>query len=366
FEPNTEKGATNIIYGENGAGKTTVISAISLLRTMALGYQSRFITGAHNLFIKDTEITFYIEVDLGNEESFEYILICSQGEKYNEIINYCKKTIIDQRTGEFVDLTEVEKERLNTYKLNNKSILDILVNDFEIKNKDLKEILGKIYNWFKTGLVSIGRMDEQDFAQMFQEANKKEEFLLLCKKFNLPIYDVNITSEKKEKPSQLIEIEKIMRSESDIDKIVEVFDVSFIHKDGVPITYDMESSGTKKLVSYFIQVLISPNAVLLVDEFDISLHIELSKALIEFFQENGNQFITTTHNLFHLEEKSYSPSAFWFIEKNEDECTELYSLKDIEGINLRGDKRQNWRKMYQDFRFGAYPKRIVGVSDSNE
>ena len=60
-----------------------------------------------------------------------------------------------------------------------------------------------------------------------------------------------------------------------------------------------ESDGTKKLIALAIILVLYNNSTILIDEFDDSFHVELSKAMIEVFNSNkqNNQFILISHEL---------------------------------------------------------------------
>lgn len=74
------------------------------------------------------------------------------------------------------------------------------------------------------------------------------------------------------------------------------------------ISINAESDGTKEMVIIALTILLrrTESKVILIDEFDDSFHLDLSKALLDVFntKENINQFILTTHELqlmdYHL------------------------------------------------------------------
>ena len=67
------------------------------------------------------------------------------------------------------------------------------------------------------------------------------------------------------------------------------------------ISINAESDGTKEMVIIALTILLrrTESKVILIDEFDDSFHLDLSKALLDVFntKENINQFILTIHEL---------------------------------------------------------------------
>lgn len=120
-----------------------------------------------------------------------------------------------------------------------------------------------------------------------------------------------------------------------------------------------ESEGTKIFVALALQLLVNSGQgkLLLIDEFERSLHFELAQALLQIFnhEKQANQFVLTTHNLELMDEK-LRVDQIWFVEKNEYSESSLYSLFDFELSSVkRGD--YSYKKRYIMGTFGA--KQIV-------
>jgi len=117
-----------------------------------------------------------------------------------------------------------------------------------------------------------------------------------------------------------------------------------------------ESDGTQRIVDFlpFLISLLSTNSVLVVDEIDRSLHPLLVKKFLEIFlklssKANG-QLIVTTHDPTLLNLKLLRKDEIWFVEKNNESESKLYSLEDFKP---RYDK--DIQKGYLLGRFGAIP-----------
>lgn len=126
------------------------------------------------------------------------------------------------------------------------------------------------------------------------------------------------------------------------------------------ILFDMseESDGTRRLMDLFpgIANLESKEKVFVVDELDRSLHPVLSRELIKLFLQNGtnsSQLIATTHESNLLDLNLLRRDEIWFIEKDRDGASQVYSLEEYAP---RHDK--DIEKGYMRGRYGAIP--IIG------
>ncbi|HNB54896.1 MAG TPA: AAA family ATPase, partial [Anaerolineales bacterium] len=115
-----------------------------------------------------------------------------------------------------------------------------------------------------------------------------------------------------------------------------------------------ESDGTIRLMD-ILPIVTTPDSspkVYLIDELDRSLHPNLCHQLIKDFLEiqNNGQLIVTTHesNLLNLE--LLRRDEIWFVEKNKQGATAVYSLEEF---TPRYDK--DVQKGYLLGRFGAIP-----------
>ena len=123
---------------------------------------------------------------------------------------------------------------------------------------------------------------------------------------------------------------------------------------------DRESSGTLAWLSLAMPAVTSfrYGETLLVDELDASLHPRLSAALISLFRDpavntTGAQLIFTTHDTNLLSDSvgdPLRPDEVWFTEKNPVGETELFSLTDFPTRDS-----DNFAKRYLAGRYGATP-----------
>jgi len=127
-----------------------------------------------------------------------------------------------------------------------------------------------------------------------------------------------------------------------------------------PLEAGQQSSGTLSWLSLAMPAVdaLRRGGVLLVDELDASLHPHLAQVLIRMFKDadlntHGAQLVFTTHDTYFLSpsaEARLEPEEVWFVEKNREGASELYSLGDFPTRT-----EQNLSRRYLHGRYGATP-----------
>jgi AAA15 family ATPase/GTPase len=117
------------------------------------------------------------------------------------------------------------------------------------------------------------------------------------------------------------------------------------------------SAGTQqlfRLAGPFLECL-HKGSLLIVDELNARLHPLLSKKLVDLFNSSANtkgaQLIFATHDSGLLDQKTMRRDQIWFVEKNAQGASELFSLAEIKGVR----KDANFEKEYLLGQFGGVP-----------
>jgi hypothetical protein len=137
-------------------------------------------------------------------------------------------------------------------------------------------------------------------------------------------------------------------------------------KEGIIASFnlDEESDGTVRLLDFIpvFDSVVSKNKVFVIDEIERSIHPLLIKALVEKFsqdkQSNG-QLIFTTHESSLLDQSIFRPDEIWFVEKDQNGCTDIYPLSDFKEHNIT-----DIRKGYLNGRYGSIPF-LANLKDLN-
>ena len=163
-----------------------------------------------------------------------------------------------------------------------------------------------------------------------------------------------------------IEIQKKERTVHDENIPVEArthYEVFFTHntaKGRATFPLSAESDGTRNLFYLYTPLFMGLDSgeTFVIDELDSSLHPTVVRKLILFYHSkrhnpHGAQLIFTTHDtsLLHGVGKDLlRRDQVWFVEKNEDQASELYSLAEFNSTNDRNPERS-----YFQGRYGGLP-----------
>jgi hypothetical protein len=201
---------------------------------------------------------------------------------------------------------------------------------------------------FGTGIMEIGYSKADDNEDIFRKfSSELREDLIRKKNRGLPsdkcavIYD---------QPRGRYRISLSENNEIVVERMF------FLHKDP-NARFEMyeESDGTKRLYD-LAAILLDPSddVTYVVDELDLRLHPNLTYKFVERFfekmREQKNQLIFTTHESSLMDFKLLRRDEIWFIEKNENDGSVLYSLEEF---NERTDRKID--KAYLDGRYGGVP-----------
>lgn len=126
----------------------------------------------------------------------------------------------------------------------------------------------------------------------------------------------------------------------------------------IEFEFEDESSGTQRVIAFipFVLLTLKKGLILVVDEFERSLHPEIAQYILRLFNDpevniNGAQFIFATHDTTLLSpENNLRRDQINLVEKNSKGETELYTVSDIKGI-----REGNFEKWYTEGRLGAVP-----------
>jgi AAA15 family ATPase/GTPase len=231
--------------------------------------------------------------------------------------------------------------------------------EFE-KNENVAKIFNKFMKYFDTGIDGM-ELIETNFEKIkdFPEKLKSDIFR------NLKENTKTIISN----PIDNISYAVIKDSKGEI----KTFRLMTKHKIKNTSKYSYfeikeESDGTQRLMDLIPAIidLYRGNRIFIIDELDRSLHPVLSQNFLDIFldcpKKLQSQLIVTTHESSLLNLKKLRKDEIWFIEKNENSESELYSLEEFKP---RFDKEI--RKDYLLGRFGAIPaiKQIENFEYSN-
>lgn len=366
---------TSLLYGPNASGKSSLFEALSFLLFEARSSFNRpgKLVDRYQPFLlgngKKTPSFFELIFSL-NDKIFKYnfsfledIIIT---ENLFEVVNTKEKPHFKRNKNSIKLFFEFKKSE-DVFNEKTKSDVLFLTAASQWKNDLADQII--------TGFANINIIKAQDndsyrgytihLFKKDEEKEKKSKILKLLKKADFLIEDgfvetINLPKEVKERiPSTLTS--QLPEKIDTISFLHSKFDLTGNKIGTAKINLGDESTGTQKFFDVLGPIVdtLENGKVLLIDEFDNSLHSYLSKFIIDLF-ENDNpknaQLIVTTHDIDLLSSdlanrKKLNKEQVWFTERDESGSAKLFSLADFK--TMRNDTE--FSKKYREGRFGAVP-----------
>lgn len=229
------------------------------------------------------------------------------------------------------------------------------------------EQLKPVFYWFQKRLRIIPShiffLSPGYTASICETEEGRSKVLDFLNAADLSIADINI--EKKvfsfeDLPDDMpMELKEQLRKKMKGEDALERLDCKFIHKnmetgEDVPISIEEESDGTKNLFSFagpWLDV-IGSDKVLFVDEIDSSLHPLIVHQLVRLLHNSKSnaQLVFTTHDTTILSHNVMRRDQVWFMEKDTNNASRLYSLSDF-----KVRKKESLENGYLQGRYGAIP-----------
>ena len=346
------------VYGPNASGKTTLMSALYVLRNWLLNISTSYFNDFLAPFSLDNfskndpssiSIRFIVEKML-----IRYSVSFMQGKCTNELLEretengmeLLFKRIVTKsgkHTAEFGDIDagfnanqmEVSSDRSILAVFNNLSVTPFsqiakYLTSIELANSYNNVMLRELFNQSRVWLKKNGNTKRLvDFINCF-DINIKN--LKLPQKIESTYADIKFVHPIKDRDGNVVQ-------DSDFRAA-------------------LESGGTMVLTILGAKVLqaLDEGKPLFVDELDSGFHTEVTRTIIEMFKDpqinrHNAQLILTTHNVKLMDEHSLRKDQVWFIQKNEDGQSELFSLAEFDKVG----EYDNFSQWYLARRFGAVP-----------
>ncbi|MFA7349391.1 MAG: ATP-binding protein [Methylotenera sp.] len=219
-----------------------------------------------------------------------------------------------------------------------------------------------VFTWFQKKLnyiLSMNHLSRGLTSKLCQEVKGKDRVLAFMNAAGIRVTDFSV--EKKlftldDLPEDFPDEfkQKVLK---DMEGTVS-YKTKFLYQasDGEFVAFDLEeeSDGTQALFSFAARWLdlLETDAVLFVDEIDTSLHPLLVHHLIKLLHSSKSraQLIFTTHDTTLLSQSIMRRDQVWFVEKDQQQSTQLYSLADFSPRN-----NEALEKGYLSGRYGAIP-----------
>lgn len=351
------------VYGANASGKSNFVEAYSAF-SYIVNRSFQMNNGTEEDAVLETcynPFLFSPDSAAGSTE-YEAVFLCGNAElKYGFIhddkqiqyewlyrtdLSTKRSSIILEREGADIDLGDSIKKSCGKYLADIDS--DVLALSFfgslKLKTTVFRQTIGCIQTFLPISL-SRDRIADRLLQRYWErDFNEEEKAKLLS---FLRGIDVGIRD---------IEVEKN-------GKKVVVYTYHRGCNDGrCRMLLDLESDGTRRAIALYSVFRIAARfgKGLLIDEFHSQLHPLLQKYLVDLFCEESKtgQLIYTTHDTSLLDKKYMRRDQIWFVDKDEEGVSSLYSLADFKVRNDASFEKDYLGGIYggipnlKDFSFG--------------
>lgn len=364
------------IYGPNGGGKTNVIDAILCLVSKVMKPICAVCDqkDCSNVLSKPKKIIPYKfnKKNLDEPTEFEIYFRTKQAQyKYN--LSVKNETIISESlfmlkfngtkpTRLFIRNADSENPNLNPLIFKNINVSGVtdtlpLLSYLGITNKKI-EVIKDIFDWFEHGIEIIDYGDSKIENQISIPKSDKIKKLMLTMMNGM---DIDIED---------------YRVDDDDDDHIMVYTKHVVNNDEFELNLNEESRGTLKILGLLPDICrsIQRGTVLIVDELDSKIHPKLLEYIIGLYRNTevntkGSQLIFTSHDLMTMTSEFFRRDEIWFVAKNSEQSSKLYSLVEFKKENGKAARKdEKYGKQYLEGRYGADPylKKMINWSEQLE
>lgn len=347
----TEINHFNLLYGENGAGKSNILKSISLLKELIDYDKNMTVSEIYNKYKnKMCNGPIYLEYDfLLNNKKGSYLLVLSE------------QGVIEEQ----LRLT-LNKNICSCYRIHNSEVV-LSTKFFNNNMNKYKEIICPNLNQY-TVLSSLVKITNCQFLSAFIKV--KEDLpltffyfidwindILISDTFNINLLKGVANKEYKDKLITLAKIcSQFLSNIDDLYYSVHQYDKNHIeyklygknNSYKVTIDFEKESEGIKQIV-YLIYYLLeaTKNKIVVIDNIDTNVHPILLKSIIEFFYNKiEGQVIYTSSNSIALLDIKELKNMIYVVDHGD--------IKNINSFRRIFDKN-NLLSLYCKGTFGGIP-----------
>ncbi|MCI5161061.1 MAG: ATP-binding protein [Candidatus Electrothrix sp. AX5] len=368
---------SSVIYGANGAGKSNLIKA--------LAFMQEFVSSSSNQSQAGKPIArkpFLLHPDGATEASEFEVFFLQEGVRYQYGFSVTRERVTQewlfaypssraQRWFERSYNPETEEDewyfgakfsgQKKTWQENTRSNALFLSTAVQLNSEQLKPV----FAWFQK-LVVIKHGQQLGMGFTAESCENKEEcagILKLLQGAGITLDGIEVkdsTVDQLKFPSGMSDdVRKAILKDLQGKPVKSIFFQHNVERTGASylLPLEEESDGTQKLFSYaapWLDVL-QNGLVLVIDELDNSFHPHLVRFLLSLIHDSASnkqngQLIFSTHDTSILDAKILRRDQIWFMEKDEEQATQLYPLSDF-----HPRKKEALEKGYLQGRFSALP-----------
>ena len=356
-----------VVYGANASGKSNLMKAFQVLRTLVLTSADR----APGEVLEGYDPFLFHPVTKTAPTIFELDFLLRKV-RYRYLIGFREQEVVEEQLLFYPEGRESKLFRrvgqefeFGDYLKGQKAVVSKLTGPNQLflskAARNNMQQLVEVYQFFVRDYMPIPFLDSwmdsyyedrivKELIKTNENARFIENFKALLRSFDTGILDFKIDRRKG--------LDFIHNRDYEVSVEHPVFDDEGNRKGSLFHPLEEESTGTQKLfvLGGLILRALMNGRVILIDEFERSLHPLMSSYLIQLFHDpkintKGAQLILATHDTNLLTENELRRDQIWIVEKDRTGASELFSLADISGIS----KGAPYEKWYLSGRLGGVP-----------
>ena len=345
------------LYGQNGSGKSNLLLAMSFLdriihisartsSTTKLPYDPFLLREGWEGKPTRFEITFVLE-----ENRYRYGMEFTEKEVQKEWLfrkSQSREVSLFEREGGTI---EVSSGFNGSKKIIDAAIEATRDNALFLSTCDMLNVdeAKTIFNWFRYfGMIDGLNTEELHTVDLWEQEDYKEKIKKYLESLSLNIADIDITTkdfDESELPDDMpkamkTRLAKSLRGKQSYTVIAKH---TLYDSNAKPTPnliswewWEKESAGSKKAFELSGPILwtLANGGVLIIDEIEAKMHPVLTLNTIDIFLDpasnpNKAQLIFATHDTNLLTYSTLRRDQIYFVEKNQWESSEIYSLSDF-------------------------------------
>ncbi len=250
-----------------------------------------------------------------------------------------------------------------------------------------KPVAKRLLQWFTMNCRALNTIGDEGYLPFtiscIAKGRYKKQIVELVRRLDLGIRDISVIEEpikeKKDAKSSNLGKERVspgadISISSNMDTQLE-FVTYHAQRDNegnivreIPFFgHLMESEGTRKVIALLVPILdvLTNGWTLFIDEIDTRMHPLITSEIIRLFNSpetnpKNAQLICVTHDTNLLDRRRFRRDQIYFMEKDGNEATRLYSLAEFKLPSIKGKGRSirndaSYEKDYIQGRYGAIP-----------
>jgi AAA15 family ATPase/GTPase len=365
-----------VIYGPNASGKSNLLKALSVLRSLInrspndlaelpvvpFKFDSALVKAPSRFdvhFVAD-EMRYQFEVGLTSDRIHHERLVAFP--KGVEVLLYERNHHADGDSYTIGDALEGGEDLINAWqKLTSPTML--FISQAVANSQEQLTQLRKPFNWLSTGTRTVlnGMDDLSKWAREIavEQDGVADEIAEFLREVDVPISRLKVEPHSSDKLNET-SFNSLANASAKV-RFSGATKSTFTHKTALgeaDLTYTEQSEGTKNLIGFWLPWSLknfkhNPASLLVVDELDSSLHPLIVEALVEkhLAAEITTQLIFSTHDTHLLDSKLLRRDQIWITDRDMNGATQLHSVHEYEGRDSEDVEKRYFEGRYRGLPF---------------